>query len=231
MTAPSAEEAELARGLIVAGVAGPLAARIAAYGALLLARNRALNLSAARTPEALLEHLLDALTLREYACGPLIDVGSGGGLPGFVLALCGIDVTLLDATAKKTAFLAQTSRDLEIAGLLVVTGRAEDLARDPALRERFACATARAVACAPAVLELTLPFLAVDGRALLQRGAWEPGERAATLDAAPMLGGAVTQEVLLAGQRRIVIVEKRAATTLRYPRRAGVPAKRPLCLR
>lgn len=222
---------ELAHALRAADCDDALADRIAAYGALVLARNRVLNLTAARTPQALLEHVLDALTLREHARGPLIDVGSGGGLPGFVLALCGVSVTLLDATAKKTAFLSDAAHALDLAHLRVVTGRAEDLAREPELREQFLCATARAVASAPAVLELTLPFLAIGGRALLQRGAWEPGEREATHDAAPMLGGAVVDEIALAGQRRIVIVEKRSATLARFPRRAGIPAKRPLCLR
>jgi 16S rRNA (guanine527-N7)-methyltransferase len=110
-----------------------------------------------------------------------------------------------------------------------VAGRAEDVARDPAYRERFGTATARAVASAPTVAELTVPFLAIGGRALLQRGALETPERNAVADAALVLGAELVEERTLDGERRVVILMKRSSTSARFPRKNGTPAKRPLC--
>jgi len=212
------------------GVDPALAERLAAYGAMLLDANRRVNLTAARDPAALAAHLADALTLRPDVDGELIDIGSGGGLPGIPLAIAtGVRVTLVEAIAKKAAFLTRALAELGLAGE-AVADRAERLGRDPAFRERFRVATARAVSSAPAVAELTLPFLAMGGRALLQRGALDAAERQALEDAAPMLGGRVAGERPAGGDRRILIVEKVDPTPPRFPRREGIPEKRPLCL-
>ncbi|GAC1656864.1 MAG: hypothetical protein NVS9B12_08730 [Vulcanimicrobiaceae bacterium] len=112
----------------------------------------------------------------------------------------------------------------------VVAARAEVAAHDPALREQWNSATARAVATASTVAELVLPFLAPGGRAILQRGALGAQERHALADAALMLGARVSGEVELSGGRRIILLEKEAPTPSRFPRRPGVPQKRPLCL-
>ena len=106
------------------------------------------------------------------------------------------------------------------------------MGRDPLHRERYACATARAVAQASTVLELTMPLLKIGGRALLQRGNVSERERSALNDAALVLGAEIGEEIALAGsdEKRIIIAHKRTPTSLRFPRRAGVPEKRPLCL-
>lgn len=203
---------------------------LAHYGALLLETNRRFNVSGADTPEELVPHLLDSLTIVPYVRGPLVDIGSGGGFPAIPLALaCGIDVTLIESTSKKAAFLEAALGTLGLSGR-VIPQRAELAGRDPALRETFACATARAVSSAPAVLELALPFLRLGGTAVLQRGRLDDRERNAVKDAAPMLGGRFAEEVPLDGDRRILIVTKTAPTAQRFPRRIGVPEKRPLCL-
>ncbi len=223
------DEAALATLLAAAGVAAGPAERLAAYGALLLEANRGVNLTGAKDPAALLPHLLDALTLADDVSERLIDVGSGGGLPGIPLALAaGVPVTLLEPIAKKAAFLRRAVEALGIAAT-VVAERAEIAARDPALREHFAYATARAVSNASTVAELTVPFLRVGGRALLQRTALDPGERQALDDAAPILGAVVLEERVVVGERRIVVLEKRFPTGQRFPRRNGIPEKRPLC--
>jgi 16S rRNA (guanine527-N7)-methyltransferase len=207
-----------------------LAARLAAYGELLLAANRRLNLTAARTPEAVAEHISDSLTLQAYVSERLVDVGSGGGLPGIPLAIAtGAELLLIETTAKKAAFLAEALAELGLAGT-VEAERAELVARDPRYREQYGSATARAVASAPAVAELTVPFLRIGGQALLQRGNLDEFERQALTDAAPMLGARFAAERPLEGARRILILEKMEATPQRFPRRAGVPEKRPLCL-
>jgi 16S rRNA (guanine527-N7)-methyltransferase len=223
------DEAALTALLAAAGVEAGLAGRLAAYGALLLEANRNVNLTGAKDPPALVPHLLDALTLADEVRESLIDVGSGGGLPGIPLALAtGVPVTLLEPIAKKAAFLRRAVEALGIAGT-VVAERAENAARDPDLRERFAYATARAVSNASTVAELTVPFLRVGGRALLQRAEMDPAERHALDDAAPILGAVVLEERAAGVGRQIVVLEKRFPTGQRFPRRNGVPEKRPLC--
>jgi 16S rRNA (guanine527-N7)-methyltransferase len=213
-----------------AGVDEALAERLAVYAALVLAANRRVNLTGAKDGAAFAAHIADALTLAAEVTGPLIDVGSGNGVPGIPLALAtGIRVTLLEPIKKRATFLADALTKLGLDGE-AVAARAEDAARDPAYRERFAAATARAVAAAPTVAELTVPFLAVGGRALLQRGSLETPERNAVTDAALVLGAELVEERPVDGERRILILEKRFPTGSRFPRKNGIPAKRPLCV-
>ncbi|HEV2641612.1 MAG TPA: 16S rRNA (guanine(527)-N(7))-methyltransferase RsmG [Candidatus Elarobacter sp.] len=216
-----------------AGIEQPLAERLAIYAALVLAANRRLNLTGAKDGKAFAAHIVDALTLAADigpGGGPLIDVGSGNGVPGIPLALAtGVRVTLLEPIKKRAVFLARALTELGLEGE-AVAARAEDSARDPVYRERFNVATARAVAAAPTVAELTVPFLAVGGRALLQRGALETPERNAVADAALVLGAELVEERPLQGERRILVLKKRSATSPRFPRKNGIPAKRPLCV-
>ena len=203
---------------------------LARYGELLLERNREFNLTGARDAETIAEHIADALTLAPLLTvdGELIDVGAGGGLPGIPLAIVrGIRVTSVDATTKKIAFISDAMRQLGIEGE-AIAARAEDLARDAGFRERFAHATARALASAPAVVELTLPFVAIGGRALLQRGTMRDAERAAVAKTSLALGGELSDELPLEGERRILIVTKRSPTPASFPRRVGVAQHRPL---
>lgn len=219
----------IAAALEASGVDAALAARLAHYGALLLEANRTVNLTGAKDAAALVPHLLDALTLAGDVTGDLVDVGSGGGLPGIPLALAtGVRVVLVEPTAKKAAFLVRALAACAVPGE-VLAERAELVARDPRLREQFAFATARAVSRAPTVAELTVPLLRIGGRALLQRTVPEPREQQALADAALMLGAALLEERVLDGDRRIFILEKRQPTPQRFPRRNGVPEKRPLC--
>lgn len=192
--------------------------------------NAKFNLTGAKSEEEFAEHLLDSLTVVPYVTGPYVDVGSGAGLPAIPVAIAaGTPVTLIETTRKKAAFLREAFEALGIDGE-VVAERAEVAAHDERYRERFTCATARAVAVAPTVAELVLPLLAVGGVAILQRGTMDARERTALEDASLMLGGTVESERQLDGERRIVFVRKTAAAALRFPRRTGVPEKRPLCM-
>jgi 16S rRNA (guanine527-N7)-methyltransferase len=213
-----------------AGIEPALAERLAVYVALVLDANRRLNLTGAKDGTAFAAHVLDALTLRGDVVSPLIDVGSGNGVPGIPLALAtGARVVLLEPIKKRATFLAAALGTLGIDGE-VVAMRAEDAARDPAFRGGFATATARAVASGPTVAELTVPFLAVGGRALLQRGSLDPLERNAVADSALVLGAELTAERPIDGERRVLVLEKRVPTGPRFPRKNGIPAKRPLCM-
>jgi 16S rRNA (guanine527-N7)-methyltransferase len=211
-----------------AAVEPQIARRLAQYGALLLEANKRINLTGAHTPEDLLPHLLDSVCIVPYVQGPLVDIGSGGGLPAVPVAIAtGVPLTLIEATTKKAAFLEAVLGALGLQAR-VVPQRAEIAGRDPDLREQFASATARAVSNAATVLELAAPFLRIEGMAVLQRGRMDERDRNALIDAAPMLGAQVEREILLAGERRIVLVRKTGPTPPRFPRRTGVPQKRPL---
>lgn len=224
------DRAEMLHRLEEAGLVGPYLERLSAYGTMLLEANRRFNLTGAKTADDLVPHLVDSLTIVPFVDGMFVDIGSGGGLPAIPVAIAtGADVTMIESVVKKTVFLQSVLDELGLKGR-VIAERAELAAHDPALREHFQAGSARAVSTAPTVAELLLPFLAIGGRAILQRGTLEQREREALTDAALMLGGRVVEERELEGDRRIVVIEKVEPTPQRFPRRAGVPEKRPLCL-
>ena len=223
-------EAQLQSLLLDAGVSGELAERLARYGSQLLQASQRVNLTGAKSAEALLPHILDSLTVMPYVREPLVDIGAGGGLPAIPLAIAtGVSVTMVEATVKKARFLETILADLRLCGR-VVAARAELAAHEPALRGGFACGTARAVASAPAVAELLLPFLAPGGLGVLQRGRMTNSERNAVADASLMLGGRLEREIPLDEDRRLLLIRKTGPTPGRFPRQVGIPAKRPLCV-
>ena len=163
-----------------------------------------------------------------------MDVGTGGGFPGLVLAIAepALRVTLMDATRKKTAYLERVSAELGL-DVEVLPARAEDAARDSALRESFDVAVCRALGPWPVVLELTLPFCRTGGMLLGQRGADAKAEADAHAKTAALLGGRVVRVERVGAEaglehRHVIKVEKVESTPPRYPRKAGIPAKRPL---
>ncbi len=233
--------AEIARAVSETSDDAQIRAGLERFVAMLLERNAATNLTAARDPAAVIAHVRDSFGLVRYVGETHVDIGSGGGFPGLVLAIATRrPTTLVESLAKKAAFLREVAADLGLP-VDVVCDRAEDVGRDPAFRERFATATARAVAGVTTVLELAVPLLEIGGRALLQRGRYSALERASAHDAALVLGAEVAAEYAVDDEglvterapgedgRRLLVVAKRLATGPRFPRRAGIPAKRPLC--
>lgn len=214
------------------------------YGELLLQWNERLNLTAITEPEEIVtKHFMDSLSVL-VALDPLagdgsltvIDVGTGGGFPGIPLKIARPQwrVTLLEATRKKTDFLEMAVGDLGLEGVTVLWGRAEEVAHLPDHRERYDAAVARAVAELAALAELCLPFVRVGGRFVAQKGARVTDEVDRARRALEVLGGhllAIERPAIpgLEGEERaLVVVEKAAPTPDRYPRRSGMPAKRPL---
>jgi len=161
----------------------------------------------------------------------LIDVGSGGGVPGIPLAIARpeLRVTLLDATAKKVRFLADAASDIGLGNVRAIQGRAEELGRDPEYRDRFDVATARAVARLATLVELTLPLVRPGGIAILPKGSAAAEELAEADYAIRMLGGRARPigASNVAGTQ-VIVIDKRAPTPGQFPRRTGVPNATPL---
>lgn len=162
----------------------------------------------------------------------IVDVGSGGGLPGLPLKIARpeLRVTLVEADRNKAAFLVRACAELELEGVEVLDRRAEDVGRDPRYRETFDAVVARAVAAMPVLAELCLPLVRVGGRLLAQKT--EAEDVAAANRAIALLGGAPASIAHAPSAARrsgtVVIVEKVRPTPGAYPRRAGLPARKPL---
>jgi len=210
------------------------------YLDLLLEHNRRAGLTAITDPaDIALKHFLDSLTCllaHDIAAGERVaDVGSGAGLPGLVLAIARpqASYTLIESSARRAAFLRLAARELRLANVAVAHGRAEELGRQPEHRERYDLVVGRAVAPLPVLLEYCLPLARVDGRVIAQKGPAGESELARAGGALATLGGRLTDLHRLelpqgAGARLLVVVQKAAATPDKYPRRPGIPAKRPL---
>jgi 16S rRNA (guanine527-N7)-methyltransferase len=209
----------------------------------LVAWNERFNLTAITDWEGVLvRHFLDSLSClkalprTELAAGArVIDVGTGAGFPGLVLKIVcpGMRLTLLEATGKKVTFLEHVVGVLGLREVEVIHGRAEELGHDPAHREQYDWALARAVAEMPALAEYLLPLVRVGGAALAQKGEGAAAEVHRADAAIVTLGGRVRQLAPvelrgLAETRYLVVVDKVAATPAKYPRRPGVPQKRQL---
>jgi 16S rRNA (guanine527-N7)-methyltransferase len=202
------------------------------YLELLLAQNRAFNLTSITDPdEAWTRHIEDSLTLLpelEGVRGAVVDVGSGGGLPAIPLAIARPDLqfTLVESTAKKARFLESCAQTLALTNVRVESERAEVLGRSP-LRESFDVATSRACARLPVLLELCLPLLKVGGRKLAIKGEQAALEVSEAERALRLLGGAfVSARRTETGT--VVRIDKIASTSPKYPRRPGEPKRAPL---
>jgi 16S rRNA (guanine527-N7)-methyltransferase len=218
-------------------VAAGLEDRLERHAALLRAWNARVNLTRITSPDGVaVEHMADSLACLlalPADANTLIDVGSGAGFPGLPLALARLDcaVTLLEAAGKKCQFL-EAAVAVTDSSATVLHGRAEDLGHDPAHRAAYDVAVARAVAPMATLVELLLPFLRVGGTAVAMKGGGAADEVAQARAALDVLCGrharTVTYELPGLAPRHLVVIEKTAPTPARFPRRPGVPARRPL---
>jgi 16S rRNA (guanine527-N7)-methyltransferase len=211
----------------------------------LVAWNQKFNLTAITEYEQVqIRHFLDSLSclLAEETRVALnrpeartIDVGAGAGFPGIPIKLVypSVRLTLLEATGKKVTFLEHMIGLLALRRVTAIHARAEELARDPAHREQYDLVLARAVAEMPVVAEYTLPFWKVGGWVIAQKGEAGAAEAWSADQAIKLLGGELRRVVHvelpgLPEDRSLVIIEKVSPTPEAYPRRPGIPSKRPL---
>ncbi len=178
----------------------------------------------------------DSLVLLDFLgdARTLVDVGSGGGLPGLPLKIARPDlaVTLVEADQAKAAFLVQAAARLDLNAVEVVAKRAEEAGHDARYRESFDVAVARALAPMPVLVELCLPLVRVGGRLLAQKTDTEKEEIDAARRAIELLGGRLERVHQAPSPARtsgvVVEVAKVRATPGQYPRRPGVPNRKPL---
>lgn len=209
------------------------------YADLLIEWNLRFNLTSIVEPRDIVtKHFLDSLSAaRSIPAGPikLIDVGAGAGLPGLPIKLVRPDVTLtlLEATRKKCDFLRAVVDDLQLTEVIVVNGRAEEAGRLVEHREQYDIAMARGVAAMPTLIEYLLPFVQVGGIAIAQKSKEVLNDVQHAKLALTTLGGRLRDIVAVSVPelnevRYLVVVEKIDRTPEKYPRRTGVPSKKPL---
>jgi len=214
-------------------VSPPVEEQLRAFLKLLLHSAQLFNLTAIVDPEIAWDrHVVESLRLLPLL-GPgkrLIDVGSGAGLPGMVLAIARptLAVTLLEATAKKARFLEDTAKALSLSNVAVVANRAElASAVGQPLRESFDIVTARAVAPLRILVELTVPFARVGGTIVAVKGRQAEAELAAAKNALWSLH-VEHEQTVRQPTASIVVLRKKLSTPAKYPRRSGEPKRRPL---
>ena len=208
----------------------------------LVAWNQRMNLTSVTDYDGVqVRHFLDSLTAAPYLgdearCnGNLLDMGAGAGFPSVPLKIAfpRLRLVLMDSVGKKTSFLKHLTQELGLSEVEVYTGRAEDLAVGTPLRETFDAVVSRGVAAMRVLMELTLPFCRTGGTVLTwKKGELEP-EISASFHAMDVLGGKLREvaEVDAEGLRDgrvLVLVDKLKASPAKFPRRPGLPQKRPL---
>ena len=210
------------------------------YFELLVEWNEKINLTAITDKdEVYLKHFYDSIApilqgLIENHPIRLLDIGAGAGFPSLPMKILfpELDVTIIDSLNKRINFLHLLAEELGLSGVHFYHGRAEDFAQDKAFRAQFDIVTARAVARMQVLSELTIPYLKVGGQLLALKASNAPEELEEAKNALNLLFSKVEDnlqyELPNGDPRYITLVEKKKETPNKYPRKAGMPNKRPL---
>lgn len=206
--------------------------------------NKKMNLTAITDYTSVqVKHFLDSLTLTlvlpqeemERPDFDIIDIGTGAGFPGVPLKILMPQprLVLIEPTTKKTAFLRHIIDKLELENIEISNSRAEEAAHLPLYREQFALGLSRAVALLPGLVELTLPFCRIGGTVVAQKKGDVDEEVSGAKKAIATLGGKLNQIKKIEldefdDARYLVIIDKIHPTPNKYPRRPGMPGRRPI---
>ena len=211
------------------------------YMILLLEWNEKINLTTiTKQDDIILKHFIDSLTILKYIKEKqkIIDVGTGAGFPGIPIAIMmpNVQITLLDSLNKRILFLQDVIQKLDLKNVRTIHGRAEEFARNMKERESFDIAISRAVANLSTLSEYLIPFVKMEGTCICMKGPDIDEELNDAKYAINQLGGEVekVQNLSLPNSdmvRNIIMIKKKKTTPDRYPRKAGIPAKKPLSVR
>lgn len=210
------------------------------YYEMLVEKNKVMNLTAITEFEEVLDkHFLDSISLAQYVdlTKPVsvIDLGTGAGFPGMPLKIMFPDlkITLADSLNKRILFLDEVISELGLTDIQTVHARAEDLAHDPNYREQYDYCVSRAVANLSSLSEYCLPFVRIGGSFISYKSGEIEEELAAAKKAIFLLGGQFDRVIpfQLEGtdiNRSFVVIRKEKKTAKTYPRKSGMPTKKPL---
>ena len=215
------------------------------YYELLIEKNKVMNLTAITDKEdVIVKHFIDSIALIPYLLDKgintnnelkIIDIGTGAGFPGLPLKIMMLDVkfTLLDSLNKRVSFLNEVIDELKLKDIEALHGRAEDYASDNKYREKYDICVSRAVANLSTLSEYCIPFVKEDGFFISYKAGESEEEINNSKNAIKILGGKINkvEEFVLPGtdaSRVFVFIRKQELTDKKYPRKAGVPAKKPL---
>lgn len=202
--------------------------------------NQHMNLTAIKDyDEGLFKHLYDALLVVQEPiflnAKKILDLGSGGGVPAIPLAIAFPDKQIfsLDATRKKIDFQQETAEMLGLSNFNPLWDRAEVLGHDAEYRGQFDLVTARAVAAVPILNEIMLPFAKIDGHILMYKGKEAQEEITSAKQSFKKLNAQFLKADFFEtpndyGTRALVLIKKIAATPREFPRKPGIPQKKPL---
>ncbi|MBR3637933.1 MAG: 16S rRNA (guanine(527)-N(7))-methyltransferase RsmG [Lachnospiraceae bacterium] len=217
------------------------------YFRMLVSWNEKMNLTAiTERDEVYVKHFLDSMSFckvlsslnnENYLNGEfsLIDVGTGAGFPGIPIKILypNFKITLMDSLNKRITFLEEVVRTLKLNNVEVIHSRAEDLGHSDVYREKYDFAVSRAVANLSSLSEYCLPFVKVGGFFVSYKSEKASEEILAAKSAVFLCGGSLKDEIsfVLPGtdlKRTLVVIEKKQNTSVKYPRKAGLPTKKPL---